>query len=98
MAGLARCDEQDGLLDEARPRYERVRDIGDNAGEPQLVAAGLEGLARLAASGEDRAKGLDEARALLAQAGAVRQRGGRPLTPYERAELTDIEDRLGVRG
>jgi predicted ATPase/DNA-binding SARP family transcriptional activator/tetratricopeptide (TPR) repeat protein len=97
IAGLARCDEQDGMLDEARTRYEQARDIGDSAGEPQLVAAGLEGLARTAAaSSEESAVGLDEARGLLAQAEAVRQRGGRPRTPYERAELTDLTKRLGL--
>ncbi|MGH8893261.1 MAG: ATP-binding protein, partial [Actinomycetes bacterium] len=99
MAGLARCDEQDGKLDEARMRYEQARDIGDTAREPQLVAASLEGLARAAAaSSEDRAEGLYRARVLLTQAEAVRRHGGRPRTPYERADLTDLADRLAASG
>ena len=80
LAGLGRCDEADGLLDEARERFERARDIGDTAGEPHLVAAGLEGLARIAAAGGSP-EALAEARALLAQADAVREHGGRPRAP-----------------
>ena len=93
LTGLGRCDEADGLLDEARERFERARDIGDTAGEPHLVAAGLEGLARIAAAG-DSPEALVEARALLAQADAVREHGGRPRAPYERAELAGLTDQL----
>jgi tetratricopeptide (TPR) repeat protein len=93
LTGLGRCDEADGLLDEARERFERARDIGDTAGEPHLVAAGLEGLARIAAAGGSP-EVLVEARALLAQADAVREHGGRPRAPYERAELAGLTDQL----
>ena len=93
LTGLGRCDEADGLLDEARERFERARDIGDTAGEPHLVAAGLEGLARIAAAG-DSPEALVEARALLAQADVVREHGGRPRAPYERAELAGLTDQL----
>ena len=95
LAGLGRCDEADGLLDEARQRFEQARDIGDTAGEPHLVAAGLEGLARIAATGGPP-EALAEARALLAQADAVREHAGRPRAPYERAELADLTDRLAA--
>jgi tetratricopeptide (TPR) repeat protein len=101
LAGLGRCDEAEGLLAEARDRFERARDIGATAGEPHLVAAGLEGLARLAGrtdSDNVPMAALDEARALLAQADQVRERGGRPRGPYERAELADLTERLGADG
>ena len=94
LAGLGRCDEADGQLEEARGRFEQARDIGDTAGEPALVAAGLEGLARIAAAAEGAPDALLEARALLAQADAVREHAGRPRAPYERAELTALTDRL----
>jgi predicted ATPase/DNA-binding SARP family transcriptional activator/tetratricopeptide (TPR) repeat protein len=96
LAGLGRCDEADGLLDEAQSKFEQARDIGDTAGEPALVAAGLEGLARLAMLTAEGGStdALVEARALLAQADAVRERAGRPRAPYERAELAALTDRL----
>jgi hypothetical protein len=96
LAGLGRCDEVDALLDEARSKFERARDIGDTAGEPALVAAGLEGLARLAVLRTEGGStdALVEARELLAQADAVREHGGRPRAPYERAELAALTDRL----
>jgi hypothetical protein len=62
-------------------------------GSPQLVAAGLEGLARIAAA-DGSPEALVEARALLAQADAVREHGGRPRAPYERAELAGLTDQL----
>jgi predicted ATPase/DNA-binding SARP family transcriptional activator/tetratricopeptide (TPR) repeat protein len=93
LTGLGRCDEADGLLDEARERFERARDLGNTAGEPQLVAAGLEGLARIAAAAGPP-EAVAEARALLAQADAVREHAGRPRAPYERAELADLMDQL----
>ena len=37
---------------------------------------------------------LDEARELLAQADQVREHGGRPRAPYERAEPADLTERL----
>jgi predicted ATPase/DNA-binding SARP family transcriptional activator/tetratricopeptide (TPR) repeat protein len=93
LGGLGRCDEAEGRAGEARERFEQVRAIGETAGEPQLVAAGLEGLARLA--GADGSPGaLAEARALLAQADAVREHTGRPRAPYERAELAGLTDEL----
>ena len=101
LAGLARCDELDELPEVARNRYEQVRGIGDTAGEPHLVAAGLEGLARLTgctASEVVPKAALDEARALLAQADQVRERGNRPRAPYERAELADLNELLGTGG
>ena len=101
LAGLGRCDEAEGLLAEARDRFERARDIGGTAGEPHLVAAGLEGLARLAGRTDSDVvpmAAMDEARALLAQADQVRERGGRPRAPYERAELADLTERLGADG
>ena len=101
LAGLARCDELDELPEVARNRYEQVRGIGDTAGEPHLVAAGLEGLARLAGRTDSDVvpmAALDEARALLAQADQVRERGGRPRAPYERAELADLTELLGTGG
>jgi predicted ATPase/tetratricopeptide (TPR) repeat protein len=94
LAGLGRCDEVEGLVDSARERFEQARDIGDRAGEPHLVAAGLEGLARLAAGGDpaDRAA----ARSLLAQADEVRARAQRPRAPYEQAELTELTHLLAA--
>jgi predicted ATPase/DNA-binding SARP family transcriptional activator/tetratricopeptide (TPR) repeat protein len=96
LAGLGRCDESDGLLDEAQSKFERARDIGDTAGEPALVAAGLEGLATLAMLTAEGGStdALVEARALLAQADAIRERAGRPRAPYERAELAELNNRL----
>jgi predicted ATPase/DNA-binding SARP family transcriptional activator/tetratricopeptide (TPR) repeat protein len=96
LAGLGRCDEAEGLLDQARDRFERARAIGDTAGEPALVAAGLEGLARVTAS-DGSPDALHEARRLLAQADAVRDRAGRPRAPYERAELAELIDLVGGR-
>jgi hypothetical protein len=93
LTGLGRCDESDGLPDEARERFERARDIGDTAGEPHLVAAGLEGLARIAAV-DGSPEALAVARSLLAQADAVREHAGRPRAPYERTELADLTSRL----
>jgi hypothetical protein len=39
---------------------------------------------------------LVQARELLAQADAVREHGGRPRAPYERAELAALTDRLAT--
>jgi predicted ATPase/DNA-binding SARP family transcriptional activator len=83
LAGLARCDEAEDQDAAAREAYAEVVRIGETAGEPGLTATGLEGLARLA--GEDDP---DEAARLAERAGAVRETGGRPAPPYERAEMT----------
>jgi predicted ATPase/DNA-binding SARP family transcriptional activator len=86
LAGLARCDEADGLADTARDRYEQVHDLGEAVGEPALRASGLEGLARLAASqGEN-----DKAGELLTLASDIRSRGSRPAPPHERADLPPL--------
>lgn len=91
LAGLARCDEQEGLPGAARLRYGQVRDIGDRDGEPQLVAAGLEGLARLAAlTGGD--SGRAEAQALMAEADAIREQAVRPRAPVEQSEVAELTD------
>ena len=80
LAGLARCDEQDGLVDAAADRYHEVLRTGQDAGEPELVAAGLEGLARVATTrGDD-----EQATALWDRASAVRVRSHRPAPPHER--------------
>jgi tetratricopeptide (TPR) repeat protein len=83
LAGLARCDEQDGLLEAARSGYRRVLELGDAAGEPSLIASALEGLSRIAATEGDAA----EAFSLRDKANDVRQGAGRPAPPHEQAEV-----------
>ncbi|MCO1659719.1 BTAD domain-containing putative transcriptional regulator [Pseudonocardia humida] len=84
LAGLARCDEHDDLLDDAAGRYAEVLRIGEDDGEPELRASGLEGLARLAARSGDA----QEADRLRARAAAVRERFHRPSPPHERDDST----------
>jgi tetratricopeptide (TPR) repeat protein len=87
-AGTAWCDWREGLLDDAVDKYRQVRATGERLGEPTLVATGLEGLARVTASGGDAAA----AGALLRQAADVREAAARPAPPHERKEL----ERLGT--
>jgi predicted ATPase/DNA-binding SARP family transcriptional activator len=84
--GTAWCDWQEGLLDEATMKYVQVRDSGERLGEPTLVASGLEGLARVAASRGDTSGVV----ALLHQAAAVRQHAARPAPPHEHKELDGL--------
>ncbi len=84
LAGVARCDEHDDLLDDAAGRYAKVLRIGEDDGEPELTASGLEGLARLAARSGDA----QEADRLRARAAAVRERSHRPSPPHERDDST----------
>ena len=84
LAGVARCDEAEGDVVLAKQGYEQVLATGQSVGEPGLIATALEGLARLAASGD---KG-DEVQRLLDEASAVRERSRRPAPPHE---LNDLE-------
>lgn len=77
LGGLARCDEEDGLVAEATERHEEVLRTGEATGEPDLVATALEGLARLASRGGDRAR----ATSLGERAAALRERTHRPAAP-----------------
>ncbi|MBW0124891.1 hypothetical protein [Pseudonocardia oceani] len=82
LAGLARCDEEDGLVDAAEDRYQQVLRAGEDTGEPDLTARALEGRARIAATRGDTLR----AATLSARAAAVRAEAHRPLPPHERAE------------
>jgi tetratricopeptide (TPR) repeat protein len=93
-AGAAWCDWREGLLDDAVEKYRQVRATGERLGEPTLVATGLEGLARVAASRGDRA----EVMALLRQAAAVREAAARPAPPHERKELQGLGYQDGTGG
>jgi uncharacterized membrane-anchored protein len=86
LAGLAWCDWVDGDLETARRRSEEVKKSGAMIGEQALVAAGLEGLARVATR-----EGSEETAArLIGEAAQIRRESARPLPPYERAELADL--------
>ena len=74
------------MLDDAAVRYTQVHAAGHHYGEPTLLATGLEGLARVAASAGKR----DEAQARLIEAVEVRQASARPAPPHEQAELDDL--------
>ena len=91
LAGVAWCDWRDGLLDDAAERYAQVHAAGQQYGEPTLLATGLEGLARVAASVGQR----DEARARLSEAVKVRQASARPAPPHEQVELDDLWGQVG---
>jgi tetratricopeptide (TPR) repeat protein len=86
LAGVAWCDWQEGLLDDAGEKYGQVHAAGERHGEPTLLATGLEGLARLAIAREDR----DQASARLTEAAEVRQAATRPAPPHEQAEIDDM--------
>ena len=86
LAGVAWCDWRDGLLDDAAARYTQVHTAGQQYSEPTLLATGLEGLARVAASAGQRG----EARVRLNEAVEVRQASSRPAPPHEQAELDDL--------
>jgi predicted ATPase/DNA-binding SARP family transcriptional activator len=86
LAGVAWCDWRDGLLDDAAERYTQVHAAGQQHSEPTLLATGLEGLARVAASVGQR----DEAQARMREAAALRQASARPALPHEQAELGDL--------
>ena len=81
-AGLARCDEGEGLLEVAAAGYGSALEVGRSAGEPGLVATALEGLARAAEATGDRVLA-DERRA---EAAEVRRRTARPAPPLDRVE------------
>jgi hypothetical protein len=85
-AGTAWCDWREGLLDDAVDKYRQVRATGERLGEPTLVATGLEGLARVTASGGDAAA----VGVLLRQAADVREAAARPAPPHERKELEGL--------
>jgi tetratricopeptide (TPR) repeat protein len=86
LAGVAWCDWRDGLLEDAAERYTQVHAAGLRYGEPTLLATGLEGLARVAASVGQR----NEAQARLNEAVDVRGASSRPAPPHERAELDGL--------
>ncbi len=90
LAGVAWCDWRDGLLDDAAERYTQVQAAGQQHNEPTLLATGLEGLARVAASVGQR----DEARARLHDAVEVRRASARPAPPHDQAELDDLSDQV----
>ncbi|WP_392545272.1 ATP-binding protein [Oryzobacter telluris] len=83
VIGIARCDEADERLDRAAERLECALVTGRSTGEGSLVAAALEGLARVAARRGHEA----EARALAGEAATVRLTTRRPATPLERRDL-----------
>ncbi|MCW2667507.1 MAG: Multi-domain regulatory protein [Frankiales bacterium] len=86
LAGVAWCDWRDGLLDDSAARYTQVHAAGQECSEPTLLATGLEGLARVAASVGRRG----EAQGRLNEAAEVRQASARPAPPHEQAELDDL--------
>lgn len=86
IVGLARCDEDDGELGLAAERLESALALGRSTGEGALVAASLEGLARVAA----RRGGGAEMRRLVDEAAGVRLTTGRPATPLERRDLLAV--------
>jgi predicted ATPase len=79
MAGLARCDEAVGDAASASGLYQDVLAIGRGAGEPGLVAAALEGLARVGGAAGD----LTNEALLSAEARRIRTQAHRPAPPYE---------------
>ena len=81
LAGVAACDEQTGDPATARAEYQRLVTLGETAGEIGIIAAGLEGLARVALAGHDAR----EAAHLLGRATWLRARYGRPATATEQA-------------
>ena len=90
IAGVARCDEADGLGDEALDGFTRARALGESAGDPGLVAPALEGLARLAvATGQP-----DRAAQHAAEAAPLRLRAVRPATPLEQRDLDSLAPAL----
>ena len=93
LAGMARCDEAAGDTDLATERYEQVLATGRAVGEPGLTATALEGLARLAASKNEAV----EAKRLLSQAAAVRERSSRPAPPHEVRDLEALTSSAGAR-
>ena len=93
LAGVAWCDWRDALFDEAAERYRSVQAAGDRHGEPTLLAAGLEGLARVAVSTGQR----DEAQLLVKEAAGIRQATARPPLPHEQQELDDLFEQVGSR-
>jgi tetratricopeptide (TPR) repeat protein len=90
LAGIAWCDWRDGLLDDTAERYSQVHALGQQYSEPTLLATGLEGLARVAASVGQR----EEAQARLDEAVEVRRASARPAPPHEQAELDDLRDQV----
>jgi predicted ATPase/DNA-binding SARP family transcriptional activator len=91
LAGVAWCDWREGLLEDAAMRYRDVQAAGRRYGEPTLLAAGLEGLARVAvATGQ-----WDEAKALLNEASQIRKATARPAMPHEQVELDELLGPLG---
>jgi predicted ATPase len=90
LAGVAWCDWREGLLDDAAERYTQVHAAGQQYREPTLLATGLEGLARVAAS----VGRWDEAQARLDEAVEVRQASARPAPPHEQAELDGLRGQV----
>ncbi|MFQ6171301.1 AfsR/SARP family transcriptional regulator [Oryzobacter sp. R7] len=86
VVGVARCDEEDGELDRAADRLEEALVTGRSTGEGALVAAALEGLARVAARRDDAT----EARRLADEASVIRLTARRPATPVERRDLAAV--------
>ena len=94
LAGAAWCDLQDELLKDAADRYVQVHAMGEQYGEPTLIATGLEGMARVAsASGQH-----DEARARLQEAALLRQSAARPAPPHEQVELDALRAQAADAG
>lgn len=79
LAGMARCDEVAEEEADAEARYRQVLEIGQESGEPGLVATAWEGLARVA----QRRGEADQSSACLSRASALRASSHRPAAPYE---------------
>jgi tetratricopeptide (TPR) repeat protein len=94
LAGAAWCDVQDGLLEDAADRYVQVHSMGEQNGEPTLIATGLEGMARVAAASGQH----DEATARLQEAALLRQSASRPAPPHEQVELDALRAQAAAAG
>ena len=78
--------EADGDLESAAVRFEQALAVGRTVGEPGLVAASLESLARLSSARDDQ----DEARRMLVEAARVRESSARPAPPHEQRDIAAL--------
>jgi predicted ATPase/tetratricopeptide (TPR) repeat protein len=87
LSGLADCHYRSGDPIMSAREYAEMVELGESCGESGLVAAGLEGLARIAASGNPR-----EGARLLGRAARLRATQARPPTPPELAVTLQAEE------